>query len=238
MNSRLIHQWASLGAGFNTAPSSGAIDLERLLLRTAEASPESARLFTMAASWLNRYAETVARHRLIRLIEDDLDPRHHATLGLLLDIAQQRHFPPRFKCITDRLNPTDEPHPLFAVERKTLVLRKRAERRASDLSRRWNLWCEPIELKSEAIRPPSWLFARHPELRTQADFRGDLRASILASLHHDPGSGQSELALARAAGGSRSQIRNALENLELTGRVRRMASARVSGTKIHLEIAA
>ncbi len=238
MTPSMIQQWTSLGAGFNTAPSSGAIDLERLLLRTAQAAPESARLFTMAASWLNRYAETVARHRLIRLIEDELDPRHHAALGLLLDIAQQGHFPPRFKSITDRLAPAIDPHPLFAVERKTLSLRKRAERRATDLSRRWNLWCGPIELKPDAIRPPSLLFTRHPELRTQADFRGDLRASILASLRHDPGSGSSELALARAAGGSRNQIRNALDNLELTERVLRSPAPREHRMQIDLVHAA
>lgn len=238
MTATLLQQWTSLGAGFNTTPAPGAIDLERLLLRTAEAAPESARLFTMAASWLHTYAETVARHRLIRLIEDELAPRHHAALGLLLDIAQQGHFPQRFKSTTDRIAPADEPHPLFATERKNLALRKRAERRASDLSHNWNLWCEPIELKTDAIRPPSWLFVQHPHLRTQADFRGDLRASILASLRHDPGSGSSELALARATGGSRSQIRNALDSLELTQRVRRTTATRISGTKIQLGIAA
>jgi DNA-binding GntR family transcriptional regulator len=42
-----------------------------------------------------------------------------------------------------------------------------------------------------------------------------------ASLQFDDGAGQSELALARACGGSRSQVRNALDNLTLTGRVTR-----------------
>lgn len=233
-----LQQWTSLGAGFNTAPAPGAIDIERLLLRTAEAAPDSARLFIMAASWLHTYAETVARHRLSRLIDDELDQQQWPALGLLLDIAQQGSFPPRFKSITDDLSPSAEPRPLFIAEQRTSALRERAEGRASDLSRHWNLWCEAIDLKPDAIRPPSWLFARHPELRTQADFRGDLRASILASLRHDPGSGSSELSLARAAGGSRSQIRNALDNLELTGRVRRTTATRITGTKIQLGVAA
>ena len=54
--------------------------------------------------------------------------------------------------------------------------------------------------------------------------RGDLRVSVLAALRFDEGAGNSELALARAAGGSRAQIRNALENLEMTGRVRRLSA--------------
>lgn len=238
MNTTLLQQWTALGAGFNTTPASGAIDIERMLLRTAEAAPESARLFIMAASWLHRYAETVARHRLSRLIDDELNPRHRPALGLLLDTAQQGTFPLRFKSITDRVPPSGEPRPLFAAEQRTPALQGRAERRASDLSRRWNLWCEPIDLKPDAIRTPSWLFARHPQLLTQADFRGDLRASILASLRHDPGAGDSELALARASGGSRSQIRNALDNLELTGKVRRAPAERKHRVRINLEQAA
>ncbi len=48
----------------------------------------------------------------------------------------------------------------------------------------------------------------------------------------DDGACESELALARAAGGSRAQIRKALDNLEMTGRVRRHRSK--AGTRIEL----
>ena len=41
-----------------------------------------------------------------------------------------------------------------------------------------------------------------------------------------------DLALARAAGGSRTQVRKALDNLEMTGRVRRHRSK--AGTRIEL----
>lgn len=101
-----------------------------------------------------------------------------------------------------------------------------AKRKASAISRRWNLWCQPVEFKEDAMRPPSWMMARQPQLRTRADFRGDLRASILAALRHDPGAGESEMRLAELAGGSRAQVRNALRNLQMTGRV---TSRRVEG---------
>ena len=48
----------------------------------------------------------------------------------------------------------------------------------------------------------------------------------------DEGAGDSELALARASGGSRAQVRKALDNLEMTGRVRRHRAK--SGTRIEL----
>jgi predicted transcriptional regulator len=74
----------------------------------------------------------------------------------------------------------------------------------------------------------------NPGLIARADFRGDLRASVLASLEHDAGAGQSELELARRCGGSRAQVRSALENLELTGKVRRMRTDRDRRTQISL----
>jgi DNA-binding GntR family transcriptional regulator len=48
----------------------------------------------------------------------------------------------------------------------------------------------------------------------------------------DEGACKGEFALARAAGGSRAQIRKALDNLEMTGRVRRNRSK--AGTRIEL----
>ena len=58
----------------------------------------------------------------------------------------------------------------------------------------------------------------NPSLVARADLRGDLRASVLAALEHDADAGQSELDLARCSGGSRAQVRSALDNLELTGK--------------------
>ncbi len=222
----LIRQWASLGAGFNTEPSDGDIDLERLLLDTARHAPEMARLFIVAATWLHIYGDLIAKHRLKRLIGDELEPEYHAILGLLLDTAQQGTHPLEFQAVIKQLKPHKRAQPLFESLRQNARLAELAERKASSLSRKWNLWCQPVAFKEDAIRPASWMIARHAHLRTQADFRGDLRASILAALRHEPGAGESELRLAMLAGGSRAQVRNSLRNLEITGRV---TSRRVEG---------
>ncbi len=215
----LIRRWASLGADFDVRPSSRSVDLERLLLETARHAAGMARLFIMAATWLNTYGELVAQHRLKRLIRDELEEEHHAVIGLLLDVAQQGSHPLEFESVIKLLKPAREARPLFEVARRSEKLATLVERRASPIARRWNLWAQPVEFKPDALRPASWLFARHPTLRISADLRGDLRASILASLRHDPGAGESEVRLARLSGGSRAQVRNALRNLEMTGRV-------------------
>ena len=236
---KLIGTWSSLGAGFNAEPHEARdIDLERLLLDTARQTPKIARLFIMAATWLHTYGDTIAKHRLKRLIDDELECEYRPVLGLLLDAAQQGTHPRAFESITKQLSPEASPKPLFENFREDTKLMEIARRRASSLSRKWGLWAQPIEFKKDAIRPASWMMARHPALRTRADFRGDLRASILAALRHDPNAGESESRLAELAGGSRSQVRNAIDNLRLTGRVYRRQAEGANRIEVKLAEAA
>lgn len=201
-------------------------DLERLLLDTARHASSDARLFIMAATWLHAFGDLIAKHRLKRLIRDELDIEHQAKLGLLLDIAQQGSHPLEFETVIKILKPAPRAQPLFAIHRTNQKLAAIAERKSSPIARRWNLWCEAFAFKPDALRPARWLMQQRPGLRTRADFRGDLRASILASLRHDQDAGTSELHLARTAGGSRAQVRSALTNLDMTGRVRRASATK------------
>lgn len=190
------------------------------------------------ATWLRIYGDIIAKHRLKRLIRDELEPECRPVLGLLLDVAQQGTYPPEFETVITPLEPATKGTPLFLSARHNPKLAQLAKRRASEQSRRWNLWCQPIEFKADAIRPASWIIRHHPALRTRADFRGDLRASILASLRHDPGAGESESRLAELSGGSRAQVRNALANLEMTGRVKARAAVGSNRREVFLAEAA
>jgi len=230
----ILRQWTSLGAGFNSKTTKGDIDLERLLLDTAWGIPKMARLYIMAATWLHTYGDMIAKHRLKRLMLEELEFEYRPTLGLLLDTAQQSTHPQEFKSIVKYLNPAQDPQPLFEKSRKNSKLAELAKRRASALSRKWNRWAQAIEFKDDAIRPAGWLIQRMPALRTRADFRGDLRASILAALRYDDGAGESEIRLAACAGGSRAQIRNALRNLQITGRVQTQKARGANRREIHL----
>lgn len=230
----LIAQWASIGAGFNTKPASGPIDLERLLLDTARHASGMSRLFIIAATWLHTYGDLIAKHRLKRLIRDELEAEFQPVLGLLLDIAQQGTHPLEFQTVIKTLEPAQSPAPLFDINRTHAKLTERANKNASAISKVWNLWCEPFDFKDDALRPSSWLMRRHPEFITRADFRGDLRASILASLRFDKGAGHSEQRLAEMAGGSRAQAIASLRNLQLSGRVRSRQAERGNRRKHEL----
>ena len=223
----IIESWRELGVGFTGAQlqeSSVPIDLERLVIRTIAGSIGMARLFGMANTWLHLYGDLVAKHRLRRLIQDELDPEFHPVLGLLLDTAQQGQHPQEFRSVIADLRPAKIAQPLFAVERRNAALIERANRTASPIARRWRLWTVDQPFKFKALHTAQWIMQRHPDFVVRADMRGDLRVSVLAALRFDTGAGDSEMALARAAGGSRAQVRNALENLEMTGRVRRVSA--------------
>ena len=233
----LLRQWTQIGAGFSAEPDGMTPDLERLLLDTARHAHEMARLFIMAATWLHRYGDLIAKHRLKRLIREELEPEYRPVLGLLFDIAQQRTHPLEFQSVLKTINPAEHPRPLFSIEASNERLARRAQRKASDISRRWNLWCSQIDFKFDAIRPAHWIMRRNSGLIIRGDLRGDLRASVLASLRFDPGAGTSEVSLAEASGGSRAQVRNALDNLELTGRVRRLPNQGEKRRRTAVELA-
>lgn len=233
----LVARWAAIGVFFGSEPDTATPDLERLVLDTARHAPAMPRLFEMAITWLHLYGDLIAKHRLKRLIRDELEPEHRPVLGLLLDLAQDGSHPLEFQSVIRTLNPATTPGPLFNVQREP-KLAAIARRHATVRSRTWNLWCPPMRIKMSAIRPAWWMMARNPELILRADFRGDLRASIIASLRHDADAGASELRLAAMAGGSRAQVRAALRNLEMTGRVKVRTAPAANRREIALTIAA
>ena len=84
--------WARAGVAFNAAPVAGSVDLEWLLLDTARAMPENARLLPAVGAWLSHYAELVPRHRLAALADEEADADTRAALGLLLDTGDAKRF--------------------------------------------------------------------------------------------------------------------------------------------------
>lgn len=208
------------------------IDLERLPLETARLAPAMPRLFVTAVTWLQIFGDALARHRLRHLMAEELAPTDHPVLGLLLELGQAGSHPPRFAALLRELHAAPDQRPLFDIARSSAAMAERARRRASPESKRWGRWCEPVEPRSDALAPAHVVMSRNPWLRLAVDFRGDLRASVVASLRHDSDARISESALTRCAGGSRAQVRNALANLELTGRAARIRSPGVRKTRI------
>ena len=227
-------QWARLGAMLNSPPAGRTPDIERLLLDTARVSPSNSRLFILAASWLTRYGDCVAKHRLARLIRDDLEPDHRPTIGLLLDWAR-RHDDineSRFNRAIRACGRKRDDRPLFDVERGNPALAALARRRSSPLSRKWGRWMADFDVKADALRPAEWVVAHNPSLRPRLLTGGDLRASVLAECEAAESEIASESDLARRCGASRPAIRDALRTLRLAGMVRSTPRGRRNGIEL------
>jgi len=225
-NQILVRRWCRLGVLFNVPPSRQTPDLERLLLDTATAIPGSPRLFIMAATWLSHYGRLVARHRLRRMVGEAEDPAAVAVLGLLLDTVDTMCHTDVFAAAKSACGPASTQMPLFTADRASNGLAEFARSRASKVSKRWNLWTEDIELKTDALRPLDWIMEKNPSMQVRAILSGGLRASILACLQYDATSGASEAQLARLCGATRKAVHEAADHLELCGMIDRTRPGR------------
>lgn len=205
-------------------------DIERLLLDTARVASWNSRLFVLAAGWLALYGDYVAKHRLARLVADELESEYRPTLGLLLDWAKARGGAngSRFNLAIKACGRPADARPLFEVERRNPALARLAERRASALSRKWGRWAGDFDLKADALRPPEWVATHNPSLHERALTGGDLLASVLAECEADAAGIRSEAELARRCGASRPAVRDALRRLRLAGRVRPVRRGRAN----------
>ena len=232
----IVAEWRDVGVLYGGPDPSGTtarpVDLERVLLETTRLMTHMPRLFNTTATWLHAFGDLVAKHRFRRLVADGLPRDLQPALGALLDTAQESQNPREFSSIVSQLQPAERPDSIFAAMRGNDAFTSHAKRRTGEIGRRWRVYLIDEPLRPKVLRPASWIMRRHPDFVLRADFKGDLRASVLASLAFDEGAGASELALARAAGGSRAQVRKALDSLEMTGRVLRHRSK--AGTRIEL----
>lgn len=211
--------WARVGVLFGCEPSRRTPDLERLLLETARKCPDNARLLPVAVTWLVEYGQFVARHRLKRLVQTELEPEPQAILGLLIEEAVRHGATRELLIVSEECYPLSSPVPLSRVQRDQDSLAHISERRATELSQKWGVWTPPVEPKPDAVRPVAWLLHQNTEYRERVIRKGDLRVSIIETLRRDvPGhSVASELAMSRLSGATRAAVRKALDALLLEG---------------------
>lgn len=232
---KLIRQWAKAGVLFNTNPARKSPDLERLLLDTARQAPSNARLFIMATTWLSKYSALIAKHRLRRLIQEELEEEHRPTMGLMLKMAIDAGANEGLNKALEACSPAKEPKPLFESMRRNLKLCKLAEKRATDTSKYWGRWTQTIDLKLDALRPTAWLVRHNPDFANRAAHKGDLRTTIIETLRRDldTETGISESRLTRYCSANRGGVRSALDSLELEG----LISLKKSGNEKHIQLA-
>ncbi|MCF7972325.1 MAG: hypothetical protein K9N55_00775 [Phycisphaerae bacterium] len=222
---KLLARWVRVGAMYNIASARKTPDIEVLLVDTARLLPGFSRLLPMTVTWLSLYCRLVCRHRLIHMVNELSDQTQVATLGMLLDMVRQINSMDHFNLIIRQCKSLSQPKPLFDIDRQSPKLVDMAQQTTCETGQTWGLWCQPVLLKPDAIRPLPWIMDKNPSYQMRAIFGGNLRASILVMLATDPGVGQSESALARACCATRKAVREALDHLEFC----RLVACQVTG---------
>ena len=211
-------QWARLGVLFNCAPASSTPDLEHLLLDTARQLHLNGRLLPLVSTWLIEHGLYVARHRLKRLIVEELEPEYQSALGLLLETAVQHGASAELRRLCKVCVPLPDPCPLSASFRSKPALIEIAEQTAGDLSVKWGLWSPDVVLKHDAICPSGWIREHNPSLLPRLVRRGDLRCSILEVFARDVlGNSISVSVLARLTCATRPAVYDAVNALVAEG---------------------
>ena len=212
---RLASQWAKLGIGFNVRSTKTTPDLELLLIATTQACPHNARLFILGVTWLAKFGIYVAAHRLKALAVSRLDPQDQATLAVLLETAVEHGGPKALRqFVVDALSKAPDPGPLLDVDRDSFADLVEAE--ATEVSKHWGRWVQPIEPKPDALRAPGWIVKQNPSLAWRAAHKGYLRCSLVETLSRTHlGGPVSESELARNCGATRAAVRAALDDLSL-----------------------
>lgn len=236
-----IARWARVGVLFGGRPGRRSPDLERLLLDTARLAGDDARLFTLAITWLSQCDGFVARHRLKRLVRDELEPQSQPSLGLLLDLAIEHGASPTLNLVAKQCGSFADPRPLFAVHASSKTRRELARQTACPQAVQRGLWVPDVELKLDALRPAAWIVDHNPAYADRIVRKGDLRASILETLRHDVPGGklESEQALVELCAANRPAVSAALDDLEREGiRIRRPDPSDRRRNRIQLPVAA
>lgn len=214
-----IEGWSRVGVLFGSRAARTSPDIERLLLATSRLASGNARLFYLAVAWLSQFGDFVARHRLKRLVEAELEPEHQPVLGALLTLAVKHGASRELLVAAEVCRRADALRPLFEVQRRSPALEKLAQRHACAEGLRWRLWLPDEPPKLDALRPAQWIINRNPDYLDRIVRKGDLRCSILLVLRHDTADDcvDSEVALAGKCSANRIAVRNALDDLEREG---------------------
>lgn len=164
---RISAEWARVGGGFTVPPGAYAVDLEALIVRSAQQAPADARLFFVAASWTGVHHVLVDAPRLARAL-DPLDPTTSAVAGALLDVANMIARAPQLDALAAHCRPLVRPRVLFDGTAADPWLAEQTRRNALPVFTRWGLYCDDISLKTAAVRPLRWIARHCPELRARA----------------------------------------------------------------------
>ena len=185
--SSLYADWRRLGVAFTGPASTGPVDVESLILRTAAIRGGDERLTVCAASWLAVFHDFVDGRRLSDHARASTAPTR-AYLGALLTLATDAPGgagrAPQFETTLSHCRPLRTPRAFYDIVESMPAQREWMRTHSLPLFSRWGLWHDDATLKRESVQPLVTIL-NVPELRARALCGPSIEAACLShTLHH------------------------------------------------------
>jgi DNA-binding MarR family transcriptional regulator len=178
----LYPQWRRIGINFTGASATEPVDVERLILDTAECAATDERLTICAASWLAQFHDLVDGRNLSERTRA-ASKTTQAYLGVLLTLAieapEGAGRAPQFETALTHCVPLAKARPFYDSSAALPAYRTWMRKQALPLYRRWNLLHDDAALQHKSIHTLDWLL-KVPELRARAFLSPSIEAACIA----------------------------------------------------------
>jgi hypothetical protein len=171
----LFSMWARLGVNFPAfAPSKVEPLVEDLIVQTSLIGRYEPRLMEGMVGWLQKHGDLV-NTALMRRHIDKGDP---AVIGLVFDTLTSKETV-KLKQLTKYCRPKKKAEMLFFAAESSPTMKAQAVEHETELSRKWNLLCVSLRIKTDAVYDRKEILKRNPNLARRALFGVVMRTEIL-----------------------------------------------------------
>jgi hypothetical protein len=228
----LYRQWKKTGIAFNVPEAQQPVDLEKVLLETAAAGRQEARLLWGMLTWVIQAGDLINISRLSRLTASG----NNAVLGAVLALALERGADRKLKTVMQLCRPLDPPEILFAKMSEMECTRNQERENGLPEFKAWGLYSSTVRIMDDAIAPRPRILRSNRNLACRAVFGAGIKAEIIFWLSNQAKT--SILELSRRIGFSyqpvhaevSALIKNRMLDCEFYGRVKAV-SLSVEGRK-------
>jgi DNA-binding MarR family transcriptional regulator len=180
--SDLYPLWRRIGVNFTGESARDPVDIERLIIDTAEVASTDERLTVCAASWLAQFHDLVDGRSLSERTRA-ASRRTRAYLGAILTLVTEAPEgagrAPQFETTLSHCTALSKAQPFYNSVTALREYRDWMRKNTLPLYRRWNLLHDDAGLQHKSIHSLEWLL-KVPELRARALLSPSVEAACIA----------------------------------------------------------
>ena len=173
--SLLQKSWKRAGFRFSCPASKTQIDIEQLMVNTVTSGRDEPVLIWALLTWIIYYADLINIHRLIRMLNSEMD----SIIGALCEIALEKGADAKLNYIIGNCKPKDKPEILLNIIKESKVASKNEKGSSLPVFNKWGLYCSTITIKEDALFNRQYVLRNNKNLAIRAVFGANTKSEIL-----------------------------------------------------------